>query len=238
MKQLHPTRSHEDSKKTFGGQGTTIFFELVFTFLCLTTRRFLYGIGTAKKSGSTCGFATGVFFSSRLFLTLIAVTTTSVAYASDSSDDAMQTIFQGHKDIIQELAKDYVAGPEQEDSTPAKPKSDPLKIHIVSAFALQQPSPTPIPLEYTFSSKTVWANLTAHITDFHGHFRVAVESDSPIDGWIIKRISSKKIVTKGAENSAYNFTFDVQETFSNDYSLTVMVTKDGMTNPALLPLKS
>ena len=169
---------------------------------------------------------------------LLAAVPAGAASPSFSSDDAMKDIFQFHKGIVQELAKDYVEGQAQGEALLPNQKNTLLKIHYLAKKTNEQPVQAPTPVEHTYSTRTVWANLTVHVTDFHGHFKVAVESDTPIDGWIIKRISSKAVVTKGGENTAYNFVFDVYETFNDDYSLTVMVNKDGMTNPALVPLRN
>jgi|GEM_PF-2833125 len=156
---------------------------------------------------------------------------------ASTNDDNVRQVYLFNLGIIQELAKDYAPGQASKEGLLPGQKNTPLKIKIVTKKS-QQEEKAPDPVKHDFTAKTVWANLTVHVTDFHGHFNVAVESDTPIDGWVIKRISSQAVVSKGGENSAFNFAFDVQENFNDDYSLTVMANKDGMTNPALVPLRN
>lgn len=157
------------------------------------------------------------------------------ALADNSSDDNVREIFNSHKGIIQELAKDYVEGQQVNDPDLPGQKNRLLKMKIVTKKTNEQQAAPP-PVKYTFSAKTVWANVTVHVTDYHNHYNLGIESDTPIDGWVVKK--GQNVVLKGGENEAYNFAFDVNDVYTQDCTLTVMAMKDGMINPALVPLRN
>jgi hypothetical protein len=98
---------------------------------------------------------------------------------------------------------------------------------------------TPIPFQtknYSFQTETDQAKVSALITDFGSNFIIDISSDQSIQGWILKRQSTREVFLKGgppAENP-YKCRIRVERLYLKDFGLTVYVTQDS--DPAFVQL--
>lgn len=89
---------------------------------------------------------------------------------------------------------------------------------------------------YTFKTETDKARVNAQVTDFGNSFLVEVTSDQVIEGWLLKRQSTRDVFLKGtgSTDSPYQCRIRVDRPYLKDFGLTVYVTQDS--DPAFIQL--
>jgi hypothetical protein len=107
--------------------------------------------------------------------------------------------------------------------------------HRVKKASVGTPTPTPFKVQtYIFQTETDEAKVCASITDFGSNFTIDVTSDQAIQGWLLKRQSTRQVFLKGASESPYKCRIKVDRPYLKDYGLTVYVTQDS--DPAFIQL--
>gem|GEM_PF-2771448 len=99
--------------------------------------------------------------------------------------------------------------------------------------------PTPIPFQtknYNFQTETDQAKVSTLVTDFGSNFIVDISSDQVIQGWILKRQSTREVFLKGGPpaDNPYKCRIRVERPYLKDFGLTVYVTQDS--DPAFVQL--
>ena len=100
--------------------------------------------------------------------------------------------------------------------------------------------PTPTPAfqtqTYRFQTETDKAKVNVEVTDFGGSFLIDVLSDQVIEGWLLKRQSTRDVFLKGAgpTDNPYQCRIRVDRPYLKDFGLTVYVTQDS--DPAFIQL--
>lgn len=89
---------------------------------------------------------------------------------------------------------------------------------------------------YRFQTETDKAKVNVEITDFGGSFLVDVSSDQVIQGWLLKRQSTRDVFLKGTgpSDNPYQCRIRVDRPYLKDFGLTVYVTQDS--DPAFIQL--
>lgn len=89
---------------------------------------------------------------------------------------------------------------------------------------------------YSFKTETDKARVNAQVTDFGNSFLVEVTSDQVIEGWLLKRQSTRDVFLKGtgSADSPYLCRIRVDRPYLKDFGLTVYVTQDS--DPAFIQL--
>ena len=89
---------------------------------------------------------------------------------------------------------------------------------------------------YWFQTETDKAKVNVEVTDFGGSFLVDVSSDQAIEGWLLKRQSTRDVFLKGAgpTDNPYQCRIRVDRPYLKDFGLTVYVTEDN--DPAFIQL--
>lgn len=89
---------------------------------------------------------------------------------------------------------------------------------------------------YQFKTETDKARVNAEVTDFGNSFLVEVTSDQVIQGWLLKRQSTRDVFLKGmgSADSPYQCRIRVERPYLKDFGLTVYVTRDS--DPAFIQL--
>ena len=101
-------------------------------------------------------------------------------------------------------------------------------------------APTPTPefqtQTYRFQTETDKAKVNVEVTDFGSSFLVDVSSDQTIEGWLLKRQSTRDVFLKGAgpTDNPYQCRIRVDRPYLKDFGLTVYVTEDS--DPAFIQL--
>ncbi|HJT23268.1 MAG TPA: hypothetical protein VJ873_01745 [bacterium] len=100
----------------------------------------------------------------------------------------------------------------------------------------QTPTPVFTTQTYRFQSETDKAKVNVQVTDFGNSFIVDVTSDQAIQGWLIKRQSTRDVFLKGAgpTDNPYQCRIRVDRPYLKDFGLTVYVTQDS--DPAFIQL--
>jgi hypothetical protein len=89
---------------------------------------------------------------------------------------------------------------------------------------------------YTFQTETDEAKVSAGITDFGSNFVIDISSDQVIQGWLLKRQSTREVFLKGGtpSDNPYKCRIKVDRPYIKDFGLTVYVTQDS--DPAFVQL--
>ena len=89
---------------------------------------------------------------------------------------------------------------------------------------------------YRFQTETDKAKVDVEVTDFGDRFLVDVTSDQVIEGWLLKRQSTRGVFLKGAgsNDNPYQCRIRVDRPYLKDFGLTVYVTEDS--DPAFIQL--
>ena len=89
---------------------------------------------------------------------------------------------------------------------------------------------------YNFQTETDQAKINVEVTDFGNSFIVDVNSDQTIQGWLLKRQSTREVFLKGGAptDNQYKSRIRVDRPYLKDFGLTVYVTKDSL--PAFVQL--
>jgi hypothetical protein len=99
------------------------------------------------------------------------------------------------------------------------------------------PTPTPFQTKnYSFQTETDQAKVSALITDFGSNFIIDISSDQSIQGWILKRQSTREVFLKGGTptENPYKCRIRVERPYLKDFGLTIYVTQDS--DPAFVQL--
>ena len=104
---------------------------------------------------------------------------------------------------------------------------------------MQAAIPTSIPFQtqsYNFQTETDEAKVNALITDFGSNFIIDISSDQTIQGWLLKRQSTRAVFLKGGTpaDNPYKCRIVVDQPYIKDFGLTVYVTQDS--DPAFVQL--
>lgn len=107
-----------------------------------------------------------------------------------------------------------------------------------SAHKLKPQTPTATPFQtqtYHFQAETDQAKVNASITDMGSNFIIDVSSDQTIQGWLLKRQSTREVFLRGNGGSnPYQCRIRVNRPYIKDFGLTVYVTEDS--DPAFVRL--
>jgi hypothetical protein len=107
-----------------------------------------------------------------------------------------------------------------------------------STAKVKQAIPTATPfqtLTYRFQTETDQAKVNASITDMGSNFIIDVSSDQVIQGWLLKRQSTREVFLRGnASENPYQCRIRVNRPYLKDFGLTVYVTEDS--DPAFVRL--
>jgi hypothetical protein len=98
-------------------------------------------------------------------------------------------------------------------------------------------TPTSIPFQtktYAFQAETDQAKVTTSITDFGSNFIIDISSDQIIQGWLLKRQSTREVFLRGSASGTYQCRIRVNRPYLRDFGLTVYVTEDN--DPAFVRL--
>jgi len=89
---------------------------------------------------------------------------------------------------------------------------------------------------YQFQTETDKAKLGVEVTDMGSSFIVDVTSDQVIEGWLLKRQSTRDVFLKGTapSDNPYKCRIRVDRPYLKDFGLTVYVTQDS--DPAFIQL--
>lgn len=89
---------------------------------------------------------------------------------------------------------------------------------------------------YRFESDTDRAKVVVTVTAREGDFIVDVVSDERIEGWVLKRQSTRQVFLKGdaSTDNPYQLKIRVERPYVPDFGLTLFVTEDG--DPAFVRL--
>jgi hypothetical protein len=89
---------------------------------------------------------------------------------------------------------------------------------------------------YSFQTETDEAKVSILVTDFGSNFVIDVSSDQAIQGWLLKRQSTREVFLKGGtpSDNPYKCRIRVERPYIKDFGLTVYVTQDS--DPAFVQL--
>ena len=89
---------------------------------------------------------------------------------------------------------------------------------------------------YSFQTETDEAKVSTLVTDFGSNFVIDVSSDQAIQGWLLKRQSTREVFLKGGTptDNPYKCRIRVERPYIKDFGLTVYVTQDS--DPAFVQL--
>ncbi len=89
---------------------------------------------------------------------------------------------------------------------------------------------------YSFQTETDQAKISTLITDFGSNFIIDISCDQSIQGWILKRQSTREVFLKGGTptDNPYKCRIRVDRPYIKDFGLTVYVTQDS--DPAFVQL--
>ncbi len=99
--------------------------------------------------------------------------------------------------------------------------------------------PTPAPFQtktYNFQTETDQAKVNTSITDLGSNFIIDISCDQVIQGWLLKRQSTREVFLRGNAQSdnPYKCRVRVNRPYIKDFGLTVYVTDDS--DPAFVQL--
>lgn len=89
---------------------------------------------------------------------------------------------------------------------------------------------------YKFQTETDQAKINVALTDYGGSFLIDVTSDQIIQGWLLKRQSTREAFLKGGvpTDNPYQCRIRVDRPYIKDFGLTIYVTQDS--DPAFIQL--
>jgi hypothetical protein len=89
---------------------------------------------------------------------------------------------------------------------------------------------------FNFQTETDQAKINVAVTDLGGSFIIDVASDQTIQGWLLKRQSTREVFLKGSSpnDNPYKCRIRVERPYLKDFGLTVYVTEDS--DPAFVQL--
>ncbi|HEY5038262.1 MAG TPA: hypothetical protein VIJ93_04235, partial [bacterium] len=89
---------------------------------------------------------------------------------------------------------------------------------------------------YKFQTETDQAKVNVALTDFGTSFLIDVTSDQIIQGWLLKRQSTREAFLKGGvpADNPYQCRIRVDRPYIKDFGLTIYVTQDS--DPAFIQL--
>ena len=89
---------------------------------------------------------------------------------------------------------------------------------------------------YKFQTETDQAKINVALTDLGGSFLIDVSSDQIIQGWLLKRQSTREAFLKGGvpTDNPYQCRIRVDRPYIKDFGLTIYVTQDS--DPAFIQL--
>lgn len=91
------------------------------------------------------------------------------------------------------------------------------------------------PKTFTFVAETDKAKVNVMVTTLDGNFIIDVSADQSIQGWILKRQSTRQVFLKGgAGDNPYQTRIRVDRPYVADFGLTVFVSEDS--DPAFVRL--
>jgi len=101
---------------------------------------------------------------------------------------------------------------------------------------LQTPTATAFQTQtYHFQTETDQAKVNASITDMGSNFIIDISSDQTIQGWLLKRQSTREVFLRGSgSGNPYQCRIRVNRPYIKDFGLTVYVTEDS--DPAFVRL--
>ena len=128
-----------------------------------------------------------------------------------------------------------------EHRVPVEPQAQPLNDHSSKGKGAKnapsgQITPTFQVQNYKFQTETDQATINVALTDFGGSFLIDVTSDQIIQGWLLKRQSSREAFLKGGvpQDNPYQCRIRVDRPYIKDFGLTIYVTQDS--DPAFIQL--
>ncbi len=99
------------------------------------------------------------------------------------------------------------------------------------------PTPTPFQIQaVNFQTETDVAKVSALVTNLGPNFIIDISSDQTIQGWLLKRQSTREVFLKGGTptDNPYKCRIRVDRPYIKDFGLTVYVTQDS--DPAFVQL--
>lgn|GEM_PF-2623890 len=93
----------------------------------------------------------------------------------------------------------------------------------------------PLGTRIEYKVRTPWVTLEAKREETEASFQVWLESDVPLDGWLLTRKGVSKPLGRRSLDAAYRVRFVVEEAFSSDLVLTVFPLVDGSPQPLVVP---
>ncbi len=116
---------------------------------------------------------------------------------------------------------------------------DTVSLERVPVKKLKSETPTATPFQtqtYHFQAETDQAKVIAVITDMGSNFIIDVSSDQVIQGWLLKRQSTREVFLRGNDTGGNPFQcrIRVNRPYLKDFGLTVYVTEDS--DPAFVRL--
>ncbi len=160
------------------------------------------------------------------------------AFAGDSASD-IATFYSNHEGMFKQLLEFYDPGDvtTQGDSTSEKTTTKKAgKRKAVSSAAVSAVLAVPPPVTQVFSAQSTWANMKATVINYHTHFKVMIETDAPAEKWILEEDKTKNELASGSLNDQENFVIDQPGEFKAGLNVSIMIYKDGLQYPSLLPL--
>ena len=106
-------------------------------------------------------------------------------------------------------------------------RAAPGKLTTVAVFKTQT---------YSFQTETDKAKVNVWVTDFGSNFIIDISCDQSIQGWLLKRQSTREVFLKGGAptENPYKCRIRVDRSYIKDFGLTVYVTQDS--DPAFVQL--
>ena len=130
-----------------------------------------------------------------------------------------------------------------EHRVPDEPQAQPLNNHSSKGNRVKVgkgPSSLVTPTfqiqNYKFQTETDQATINVALTDFGDSFLIDVTSDQIIQGWLLKRQTSREAFLKGGvpPDNPYQCRIRVDRPYIKDFGLTIYVTQDS--DPAFIQL--
>jgi hypothetical protein len=109
--------------------------------------------------------------------------------------------------------------------------------HTARKTVMVPPTPTPFQTKtYNFQTETDQAKVNTSITDLGTNFIIDISCDQVIQGWLLKRQSTREVFLRGnvQSDNPYKCRVRVNRPYIKDFGLTVYVTDDS--DPAFVQL--
>ena len=167
----------------------------------------------------------------RHFVPLLTFMVATHALAKENPFVGVKEKFQwAMEQVMQHRAPEEMANSDPSETGGGKTPGHPRP----KAQAPDKPAFQPRTLQ--FQTETDRARVTASVTDMGESFLIDVTSDQSIQGWLLKRQSTRTAFLKGGApgENPYKCRIRSDRPFLNDFGLTVYVTDDGV--PAFVQL--